>query len=101
MEVATELSLSTIQMAETAFPAGEPANEILREMSVSPFTEAAKALHALIILDTTSMRSPQSITVLGGKFSDLFERKMKFSLIYLPLQELGKQHTVPAIVPEY
>jgi hypothetical protein len=68
LEVAFELSLSTIKMSETAFSDDEPASDILKEMECSPFSEAAKAVRIILTRSPGNFTGSQAIATLGCKF---------------------------------
>ena len=84
MDVVGELCLSTIQMAQSAFPRGEPAHAILKEMTESPFTEAVKAMDVLVRTDPSCFATGPGMTALGGEFpnpsSDSLLTFMRFSV---------------------
>ena len=55
-------------MAGTAFAPGEPAQDILREMSSSPFSEAAEALRIMLSRKPKHFVSQQALSALGGTY---------------------------------
>jgi len=66
LDVAFELSVSTINMSGTAFSDQEPASEMLKEMAVTPFSEAAKATRILLTRSPLHFTSQHKITLLGS-----------------------------------
>jgi hypothetical protein len=67
LEVAFELSVSTVKMAGTAFSDTEPASDMLKEMEVSPFSEAAKALRIILTRSPANFTTPGAVLLLGCK----------------------------------
>ncbi len=67
LEVAFELSVSTVKMAGTAFSDAEPASDMLKEMDVSPFSEAAKALRIILTRSPAHFTTPGAVSLLGCK----------------------------------
>ena len=67
LEVAFELSVSTVKMAGTAFSDAEPASDMLKEMEISPFSEAAKALRIILTRSPAHFTTPGAVSLLGCK----------------------------------
>lgn len=68
LDVAFELSVSTINMSGTAFSDTEPASEMLKEMAISPFSEAAKAMRIILTRSPGHFTALHAISSLGCKF---------------------------------
>jgi len=64
--VAFELSVSTINMSGTAFSDQEPASEMLKEMAITPFSEAAKATRILLTRSPVHFTSQHKLSLLGS-----------------------------------
>lgn len=67
LEVAAELCLSA--MAASLVLTEHAAQKLMQEMSVSPFSEAALALHFLLTQTPSHFVSEQAIKALGSKCS--------------------------------
>lgn len=65
LDVAAELCLSA--MAASLVLTEEAAQKLMREMCVSPFSESALALHALLIENPNHFVKEQAIKALGSK----------------------------------
>lgn len=68
LDIGADLALSTFSMAGSAFAPGEPARDILREMSSTPFAEAAEALRIMLSRKPKHFISQQALSVLGGMY---------------------------------
>jgi hypothetical protein len=60
------MALSTFSLAATAFPNESLSKEMRREGAISPYSEAAKALQAIICLSPQHFLSNQAIAALGA-----------------------------------
>ena len=97
LEVAFELSVSTVKMAGTAFSDTEPASDMLKEMEVSPFSDSAKALRIILTRAPTHFTTPGAVALLGCKFRIVCLCCNALSnSVNLP-QLLGKPRTLLAI----
>lgn len=69
LDIAAELCLSA--MAASLVLTEEAAQTLMQEMSVSPFSEAALALHLLLTKNPAHFLRQQAMTALGSKFCRL------------------------------
>ena len=66
MDIAAELCLSA--MAASLVLTEEAAQKLMQEMSVSPFSEAALALHYLLTEQPGHFMTEQALKALGSKY---------------------------------
>jgi hypothetical protein len=64
-------------MSGTAFSDKEPASEMLKEMAISPFSEAAKAVRILLTRSPNHFTAAHTISSLGRKFETQNVRKCR------------------------
>lgn len=97
LEVAFELSVSTVKMAGTAFSDAEPASDMLKEMQVSPFSDAAKALRIILTRAPVHFTTPGAVALLGCTYCIYNLLRIVVSNIVDLSQLLGKPRTLLAI----
>jgi hypothetical protein len=90
--IAADLALSTFTMAGTAFAPGEPARDMLSEMSSTPFSEAAEALRIILSRKSKYFVSHEAMSALGGEFQTECSQLFNFpnlTMIWFNCRRLG------------
>lgn len=90
LNVAFELSVSTINMSGTAFSDEEPASEMLKEMAVTPFSEAAKATRILLTRSPNSFATQNAISLLASAWETSYIASNRGMLTIEDREELCK-----------
>jgi len=90
LNVAFELSVSTINMSGTAFSDREPASEMLKEMAVTPFSEAAKATRILLVRSPKSFATQNAISLLASAWETSYIATNRGMLTIEDREELCK-----------
>lgn len=72
LDVAMELAMAAFQQSASPFADDVAARAIIHETAMSPFSEAALTVHALLSLKPSHFVSNEAIAALGGESSQFF-----------------------------